>query len=216
MVNNIDIVGVGKKRKHGLSTDRELLSLKEYYTIARKLIKKNHFAMSNNILSNEDIMSQIVYSIITADIHYNGKGSLYGYRKTKVDWTIKSYLLRRKKNASRNIESIDNKTNTSKSNESYCSDVEDYRKTPLQTLLENEDSQKVKEKIYNIVWGSSLSDKAKNCVWKYYIESENVQDIADSYGTTKQAVYYLINTSVAKLRPLIIQDRFLKHIVYER
>lgn len=216
MVNNIDIIGIGDRRKYDISTNRELLSLDEYYSIANRIIRKNYSSISKSLLSNEDALAQIVYSIILADIHYDEEhGTIYSYRKIRAIWAIKNYLLRRQKSKLHNVESIDNKTNTSKFNEQYSSDIEDYRKNPLQVLLDNEDSQKVKEKIYNIVWDSTLSDKAKNCIWKYYIESENVQDIADSYGITKQAVYNLIKVSVVKLKPLIHQDKFLRNVAYE-
>ncbi len=69
-------------------------TIKEYRLIADKMIGK--LIKDNKIYSgmNQDIdlKDEVVSAIMSADWKFDGRGSLYGYRKYHVRWAIKRYF----------------------------------------------------------------------------------------------------------------------------
>ncbi len=61
-------------------TTRNYLSLEEYELIAKKILNASFPKISGWIFKDNDKFGEIVSAVIQGDMHWDGRGSLVGYR----------------------------------------------------------------------------------------------------------------------------------------
>ena len=176
----IDIasIGLGEVKYN----NRNLLTLKEYRKIAKRIIVGfsyygPHFV--NQMLRSEDVISNATTQVMIADWQWNGGGTLYGYRKQRVVWAIKSMINRNKK---------------------YISlgelDVEDKRVSYTASIEQKE----LVSKIFN---AGILSSRQEECLKLKFYNDMTMKDISKKLNITKQMVDKHIRKAKRNIRELI-------------
>lgn len=186
----IDIVRIGNLT---LGKNDKFDTLESYYTIATKLVSKYAPRIRNGLaqemLNNEDAMSNIVYNIILADSKFNGNGNKYGYRKDMAIYAIKKYFNRSSQNKKKYTYSIDQKFNDDTT--SLSSSLEDNKLSPAQKLEISEYIDYVLDKV---------SAKQADYLKKYYLDGMSLTEIAKEKGISRQAVHNVIQLALKKIR----------------
>ncbi len=164
----------------------EYLSLKEYRNIARKLLSKAFPKVATHIINDNDKFGEIVNALVLADQHFDGRGTLYGYRKQRVSWTISSIYNKRPDDLSLNF----NITDTMELVDTIA-DRPKFNMTDYEDRVENLRDRLVNSKV--------LTEKEKTCISQYFTENVELANIADNLGVHSEAVKMSIRRGLSKL-----------------
>lgn len=82
-------MGTSKPESKDLSAE----CLSEYKIIINKILYRYTIPKSHK----EDLANDLLYVLYKADIDFNGAGSIHGYRKVMIDYYIKNFLSKLKK-----------------------------------------------------------------------------------------------------------------------
>lgn len=177
--------------------------IKDYIEIAKKMISKftscYYRSLSNDMLSNEDVISDVACAIMMADWKFDkdrigkkgGKKDIYSYRNQCGLWAIKTYVTKRYKN--------------SKKLSSYISSLENNKKhkesdNPIDIIIKKEDSEIKKNGIREILSSDMLSEKQKKHVYMYYIEKKTLSVIGSEVNLTREAIRQSISKALVKIK----------------
>lgn len=204
MIVHIDITGIGKKNME--NTTFEMESLEEYLTIAKKLISTTCYrfgkGLAEEMLKNDDAIANIAYSIMMADLEFNGSGNRYGFRKLRAEYAIKSYLSRRKKNVDKNIYRLDNITDT-ESESSFADYLSSSEEDPSINIEKSDYNAYIMNQIEKMQKNGVISEKGKNYVKMHYLDEISVEKIAEKEGVSRQSVYQVLNRAMKSIKKTI-------------
>jgi predicted DNA-binding protein YlxM (UPF0122 family) len=164
----------------------EYLSLKEYQTIAKKLLNASFPKLAYNIINDNEKLGEVIHALVLADQHFDGRGTLHGYRKQRVTWVISSIYSKQSDDLSLNFK-IGEKIE-------LCDTIAHkagFDETDYADRLENLGDKLTKSKV--------LTEKEKNCISQYFIESVELADIATNLDIHKEAVKMSIRRGLSKL-----------------
>jgi RNA polymerase sigma factor (sigma-70 family) len=166
--------------------------LSTYITLAKKMISK--FApkfyknLAYEMLTNEDAVSDIATSIMTADWRYDSnrtgkntgkKKTKYSYRNQCAIWAIKTYITSKYKK---------NKISTISYETVSLLEKDGKTKQPIETLIEEEHDSLQKKYIRAILDSDILTEKQKQQINLYYFENQTLASIGETYGVTREAI----------------------------
>lgn len=193
----MDISSIKMKNKFEES-DIEYESCKSYVDMAKKLIStiapRFKIGLAEEILKDEDAVSNIVTEIILADYKWNGLGTKHGYRKQRATWAIQSYMSR-SKNKIKNREWSLEYTNSDDSI-SLREIIEDKKPGPHQKLEEKERASLVED----LLSSGILSKQQEKCIRLHYFDNLTQTEIGQQEGISREAVRQLLNRGLERLR----------------
>jgi predicted DNA-binding protein YlxM (UPF0122 family) len=166
-------------------SEQKYLSLKEYQNIAAKLLSASFPRVAGHIMQDNEKFGEVVSALMMADWNFDGRGSLYGYRKQRVHWTIMG-LIKDKPNLSLNFNITDSLelVDTLPDKEQYDSVEYNDRKDFLRDKITN---------------SKVLTEKEKTCISQYLTEDVELAKIADDLDIHKEAVKMSIRRGLSKL-----------------
>jgi RNA polymerase sigma factor (sigma-70 family) len=175
------IIGV-KKLKGG--TENNLVSLKEYLKISKKLIStlapKFRSGLAKEMLADEDVLSEAAFNLMKGDMEWNGNGNIYGYRKQRIIWFIQTYMTKQKENRTKpTVLSLDWKVFDEKilSRNNKVGDLSNIIQDSKQP--KPEDILQKKELMTQVIhiMDTKLSPNEKQCILLRYIDNKTLSEI---------------------------------------
>lgn len=216
---NIDILGIGNKTSVLLKKDEKFYrSLAEYIIIARKTIAVYapgiRSGLAEEMLRNEDAVSNIAHAVMMADWHFDGRGNIHGFRKQRIQWAIKSYVGRSSRISQRRTLSLDSFIDGGgDSVETFSSRIADKSPGPHEIVSEDEISKESSIRLRKILDGGTISDQAIEYIKMYYLKGQSMVDIASRRGVSRQSVHDLITRAIDSLRKTAGNDDFFQGII---
>ncbi len=192
---------------------RQFEDLNTYILLAKKVISKfapNFYSsLRNELLNNEDAISDIASALMTADwkwdknrTGFNGKSKTrYSYRNQCGLWAIKTYVTNKYKKKKHKL-SIDNISNDEM--KTYACHIQDTSVcNPAEIVSQKEQAQQLRTIINKLLDSSILSDKQRNQIKKYYFENKTLLQIGKEYGVTREAVRQNIQKGLNRIRSYV-------------
>ena len=163
----------------------EYLSLKDYQSIAERLLTKSFPKFAQHILNDSEKLGEIIHALMLADWNFDGRGTLYGYRKQRVSWAI-SAIYNKKADLSLNY----NITDTME----LCDTLPDKMSFDM---VEYEDRiDNLRDRLTN---SKVLTEKEKICISQYLTEGLELDTIAKNLDIHKEAVKMSVRRGLSKL-----------------
>jgi len=186
--------------------------LATYINLAKKTISKfttkYHSSLRNEMLKNEDAISDVASAIMYADWKWDkdrvGKTGMvkskYAYRNQCAIWAIQTYITKKYKTKIKKL-SIDE---TISDNEStHAAILEDKsEKDPLETLIEKENTEIVNSNIHAIINSEILSDKQRDQLKMYYFNNMTLNEIGKKFNVTREAVRQNIKKAISLIQAI--------------
>lgn len=185
--------------------DYQFDSLATYINLAKKTISKFsgkfYSSLRNEMLSNEDAISDVAAAIMQADWKWDkdrvGKTGLqktrYAYRNQCAIWAIQTYIT--KKYKSKKSYSLDSINTLDKETSSY-SFLSGSEKDPLDIIIENEDRENLANCIKDLLEFTSITPKQKEQLKMYFFDGMTLNAIGEKYGVTREAVRQSIKKAI--------------------
>lgn len=187
-------------------------NLDDYLLMAKKTISRfsnrSYDDVSFRMLKDEDAIASVAYAIMMADWRYDENYSQdqekqktrYSYRNQCAIWAIKSYITRSNKQTKRKpkITSLNYHYENSKDCYSY---IKDHKtSSPEELAIRSEEDTIVNNEIDYLLNNSNLSTKQKEHIRLYYLDKYTLQQIADKYSLTKEAIRQSIMKGMDSIR----------------
>lgn len=191
--------------------EQQFETLPTYINLAKKTISKFapsfYSGLRNELLSNEDAVSDIAQAIMTADWKWDknrtgheGKSKTkYSYRNQCAIWAIQTYISNKykKKNMSFSLDSSYDDTDVG----SFAARLEDKSMSdPAEIVSSHEETEYINSMIQDILSSDILSDKQKDQIHSYYFENKTLLQIGQEYGVTREAIRQSIQKGLNKIR----------------
>lgn len=185
--------GFNSKRKKYELTDeqqKKLMSLDEYrkFVIKRLQVEKLFFGdCIVRILKSDELISDIIYSVIDADCSFNpNKSALNTYRINHIRWKIGDILRKEANNRKKFkiLKQMPIKEHTNNIYEYEEQEEQEYRINLIKSKLKN------------------LSEKERLFMESYYIQGKTAIEIAEENNCQVQTVYTKIKSSKQKLKDI--------------
>lgn len=210
MIINMDIVGIGNRSVNKPKFKME--NLDEYLSISKKMISalapSIKYGLAEEMLCNEDAISNVAHDIMMADWQFNGNGSRFGFRKSRAKYSIKSYLSRRAKNNKRMIFRLDKSISSSDGDKYFSELLVDKADPPAKTVEDRDYEEFVLKNLEDMSNRGRLSKKGLRYIKMYYLEGLSVAEIAKKESVTRQAVNDTISRTME-----IIKNRFKRQLI---
>jgi RNA polymerase sigma factor (sigma-70 family) len=207
----LQINGVGKQKiSYPDHTGMHFDSLDDYLILAKKAISKFAHSMSTRMLKDEDAISTVANAIMMADWRWdenykNNQGTKktkYSYRNQCAIWAIQTYLSKEyQKNKKFNkVYSLDYVVE-SENNDIVYNKVKDKKNlTPDEIIILKETKENTQQLVDMILNLECISDRQKDYIRLYYIESQTFEAIGKKYGITREAVRQGLNKAITTIR----------------
>ncbi len=163
-------------------------TMQEYRNIACKTISRYAGSFTQQMLSDEDIITNIATQIMFGDWKWNpDKSSKQTYRINRARWAIKHYVsqIMKDKDSPKVYSIYHTKYNT----DDILPDLKDGIKE-----VDNKDM------IESILSSQLLSTRERDFIYRNYIVQESVKDIALGSNVTRQRVDQIIKEGLNKLK----------------
>lgn len=216
----IDVVGIGDKVVTLPDKDSvNFEALDDYYLIAKKIISthapKIRTGLADEMLNNDDAISNIAHAIMMADWKFDGRGNRLGYRKRMGEYAIKNYAARSGRVFRRQVFSLDNFINKMVESESFAQSLPDLSGGPGDNIERQEELDVLRERLEELLSCDLISDQQASYLRMYYLEGKSLSEIGKTRGVSKQGVSELIRKTCNILRQHIEDDQFFRGIIYE-
>ena len=192
----IDISAVGNTK--GCNKDNISNDLYSYLSIARKIVaaiaSSYRGGLAEELLNNDDAMSNIATQVMIADGKFNGTGTLYGYRKQCVIYAIKTYLTKKKKDKLNEMWSL-NHINPDTGKEFSVLLADKKGLTPEATSIQSENS----ELLDSLLNSGVLTTHERECIELHYLDGRPYADISREKDVSRQAIKQTVQAGIYKL-----------------
>lgn len=185
--------------------EQQFDSLSVYLDLAKKTISKfsNKFysSLRNEMLSNEDAISDVATAIMQADWKWDkdrvGKTGLhktkYAYRNQCAIWAIQTYITKKyKTKKSYSLDGIDS-ANKDVSSYDFISGSE---QDPLDILIETEEKENLSKCIDDLIGSNLITEKQQKQLKMYYFDDMTLNAIGKEFGVTREAVRQNIKKAI--------------------
>jgi hypothetical protein len=167
-------------------SNRNYLKLEEYELIAKKILNASFPKISGWIFKDNDKFGEIVSAVIQGDMHWDGRGSLVGYRKQRVVWCVRSMLNKEKKKpVSLNFNITDSMELLETIPDVIGPDLVEF----------NDKLEVLRSKIEK---SPVLTEKEKECMHLYFSNNE-LAIISENLGVSKECVKSTIRRGLHKI-----------------
>lgn len=187
--------------------DKQFDDLSVYLNLAKKTISKfsskYHSSLRNEMLKNEDAISDVASAIMYADWRWDsnrvGKTGLvkskYAYRNQCAIWAIQTYITKKYKTKHKKFsidESIDDNKLT------HASILESTKEQdPLEFLIEEERNSVINTHIHELLNSDMLNDKQRQQIKMYYFDNMTLNEIGKKFNVTREAVRQNIKKAIS-------------------
>lgn len=214
----VQINGIGKQKIVYKQHDQlEFLTLKEYLTLAKKAISKfaNNFydSLAKKMLKDEDALSLVANAIMMADWRWDEnyknqqgtKKTKYSYRNQCALWAIQTYISKEYKKNKKfdKVYSLDSTIDSSDDLTPGQLVKDNNSKTPVAIAIGREETDNTKHLVDSILSLECITDRQKDYIRLYYLESQTFDSIGKKYGITREAVRQGLNKAIEKIRSAI-------------
>lgn len=214
----VQINGIGKQKIVYKQHDQlEFLTLKEYLTLAKKAISKfaNNFydSLAKKMLKDEDALSLVANAIMMADWRWDEnyknqqgtKKTKYSYRNQCALWAIQTYISKEYKKNKKfdKVYSLDSTIDSSDDLTPGQLVKDNNSKTPVAIAIGREETDNTKHLVDSILSLECITDRQKDYIRLYYLESQTFDSIGKKYGITREAVRQGLNKAIEKIRSTI-------------
>ena len=178
--------------------------LDNYLNIAKFIISgycTNKGTFVRSVLSNEDSVTTVASEIMRADIEFNGNGNLKGYRKQRAIWIILRILNDSYIHKHRSLDNMITNNRGGLSKTSINRHTDDDR-SPVDNIVSNERRQEVWNILENAVSDKIIARKSANYMIAYFRDGLTLEEVANIYDVSKQAVEQNIAANAPKLKSL--------------
>lgn len=195
--------------------DKQFDSLSTYIDLAKKTISKFsgkfYGALRNEMLSNEDAISDVATAIMQADWKWDkdrvGKTGLqktkYAYRNQCAIWAIQTYITKKyKTKKSYSLDSI-NITDNDTSSYDFLSGTS---KDPLEILIDNEERENLSNCIEELLNSPTITEKQKEQLKMYFFDDMTLNAIGQKYGVTREAVRQNIKKAITLFQSSMVSS----------
>lgn len=185
--------------------EKQFDSLSTYIDLAKKTISKFsgkfYSSLRNEMLSNEDAISDVATAIMQADWKWDkdrvGKTGLqktkYAYRNQCAIWAIQTYITKKyKTKKSYSLDAIEASDKDASSYDFLAGSERD----PLEILIENEEKQNLSNCIDDLLNSSLVTEKQKQQLKMYFFEDMTLNAIGQKFGVTREAVRQNIKKAI--------------------
>ena len=172
----------------------EYATLNEYTDIAKKTISKFgsklYPSLMKTLINNEEFVSEVAEAIMMADWKWDPsrtgkvsgkKKTLYSYRNQCAIWAIKTIITKQYRKTKKSSDFLSYIKNQDKE-QLICSE------TPETNASDNEEREKLKSQVSDMINNSPITDKQKNIIQMYYFQDKTFAEIGKSYNVTREAV----------------------------
>lgn len=170
-------------------------TLDVYTKIAEKLISR----YGQPWMLDDEYVGIIINNLIKSDIRYNNKkgASLRTYRYGGFLFSVKLlYKLRKERMESVSLDNPDY------NGESRYEGIASTEKEPSENLMDLEDFSKESQFISNLITTKELTPREQEYLNLIYINGMTHNEIAEKFNVSRQAVSYLEQKALAKLRDI--------------
>ena len=202
-MNSIDIIEIGTKKKELPDASTvNFESLTTYLAIAKRIVCKHANSikpgLANEIMKNEDALSNIASNIIMGDWIYNGKGTREGWRSQMGKWAIYNYITRADKRYKNVQFSLDSPHTFSDGHSACYYDI--LSKDEDEGVNKTDKYEVIKKLIDELMEIADISDRQREVLRLHYLEGKSVNEIIHHHGgRTRQNVSVLLQRGVAAL-----------------
>jgi RNA polymerase sigma factor (sigma-70 family) len=192
--------------------EQQFDDLPTYINLAKKTISKfsakYHSSLRNEMLKNEDAISDVASAIMYADWKWDkdrvGKTGMvkskYAYRNQCAIWAIQTYISKKYKVKNKKL-SIDE--SMSDNDTTHASILEaKSEKDPLENLIEKENSELVNSHIHEIINSDILTDKQRDQLKMYYFDDMTLNEIGKKFNVTREAVRQNIKKAISLIQAI--------------
>ena len=191
---DIATLGISEEKPRNI---KKFLTINQYRQIAKRLIFKiapiYGAGVAKELMRSEDVISNVATQVMIADWQWNGKGTLFGYRKQRAIWAIQNTVQRNKKN----IYSLNFIVKTGEQQGIELGDLIEDKKFFHEDSLQNKED---KELVNKILTSEIISDRQKECLKLRFYGDMTLQQVGDTLGITKEAVRKSIQRAKRKIR----------------
>jgi RNA polymerase sigma factor (sigma-70 family) len=184
-------------------------SLDTYLNLAKKTISKFgpkfYNGLSAEMLKNSDAISDVATAIMYADWRFDPdrigksgqKKTLYSYRNQCALWAIKTYVSNKYKKRQNMSLDFENNEDSPVLN----STIKDNSiKSPLDTLIDQENAENLSLAIKALFDNSLLSEKQKEQIRLYYFDNETLSSIGQKFGVSREAIRQNLKRAIEIIR----------------
>jgi RNA polymerase sigma factor (sigma-70 family) len=187
--------------------DKQFDDLSTYINLAKKTISKfsskYHSSLRNEMLKNEDAISDVASAIMYADWRWDsnrvGKASgmvksKYAYRNQCAIWAIQTYITKKYKTKHKKL-SLD--AVMGDSDLSHASIIESKtEQDPLEGIIENEKTDLIHSHIQELINSDIINDKQRQQLKMYYFDDMTLNEIGKKFNVTREAVRQNIKKAI--------------------
>lgn len=169
----------------------EYVTQQEYERITKSLLMKNYKNQINTIFNDNDLFYYLVSEVMWADAKFNGMGTLYGYRKQRLQWAmgrVKRQIMKGKPVFLSELQTKDD------GREYVCKELacrDNTKDVENRELLD-----KFVERVQNSV---TLTENEKYILEQYFIHQTKVVDLCETLELKKGSIYRSIRRGLVKL-----------------
>jgi RNA polymerase sigma factor (sigma-70 family) len=210
----LQINGVGKQKiSYKDHKDIQFDSMNDYLVLAKKAISKFGHSMSGKMLKDEDAIAIVANALMMADWRWdenykNTKGTKktkYSYRNQCAIWAIQTYLSKEYNKHKRfdKVYSLDYVTESEGMTSAHNLIKDNRNLTPEDIVLAQEKLENIQKLVDMILNLDCISDRQKDYIKLYYIQSETFESIGKKYGITREAVRQGLNKAITMIRSCV-------------
>lgn len=211
----LQLNGIGKQKiSYKNHSDIQFDSLSSYITMAKKTISKFankiYNGLSHKMLNDEDAISSVANAIMMADWRWDEnyeneqgtKKTKYSYRNQCAIWAIQTYATKnhnkakKAKTSTKKIYSLNHENNDFDTGDTYHRIEDESALTPDEILINKENKEILSSLINDLLSLECLSDRQKDYIKLYYLESYTFEKIGHKYGITREAVRQGLNKAI--------------------
>lgn len=203
-MNNIDISPIKRLNENHISKADavEFSDLNFYIDLAQKLIvscgNSIRPGIAQEMLNNDDIVANLATELMSAELSFNGRGNIYGYRKQIAKWVVYEYLGRKKKANERTPLSLDAIYSDTEKNLGNI--IPSEMEQPDETAIRNESNDNFSTGLGQLIDQGFISETQADCLKMHFMDGMSITDIAKERGYSRQSVSALILRAMEKLR----------------
>jgi len=197
-------VDVTKRSKNDYVTNADtLLTLHEYLEVAKRCI--GAFDPSSNMLRDDDAIAHVAEHLMLGHLRWkeNGGRTLHSYLNQCAIWSIKSWKSKLYQTNQRQELSLNMPSGSGGSSRTFDGhDAELYQLVPDKRakepfdILFNDDEKTAQA----LTESDCLTRLQRYCLKRRYVESQTLQEIADSLSISRQAVHLHVKKAIIRLQ----------------
>ena len=195
-------VDVTKRSKNDYVTNADtLLTLHEYLEVAKRCI--GAFDPTSNMLRDDDAIAHVAEHLMLGHLRWkeNGGRTLHSYLNQCAIWSIKSWKNKlyqtNKKHQELSLNTnIGDASGTGSRHDQLYQLVPDKRAKEPFDILFNDDEKTAQA----LTESDCLTRLQRYCLKRRYVESQTLQEIADSLSISRQAVHLHVKKAIIRLQ----------------